>query len=192
VQIIRDEFPEALCLETNTGKETLEKLRATPYDIAIVDINMPDISGLDVIRQLKTEGIKTPILILTSQPEEQYAIRVLKAGASGFIGKEVAAEDLTTAIRKILAGRKYITESISEKMASDLSGDQQKAPHELLSNRELEVMKLLASGKTVSEISEVLFLSVPTISTYRNRILKKLNLRNNAELMHFAINLKLV
>jgi two-component system invasion response regulator UvrY len=192
VQIIRDEFPEAKCDETSGGRETLDKVRNNLYDIAIVDINMPDISGLDVIRQLKTEGNKTPILILTSQPEEQYAIRVLKAGASGFIGKEGAAEDLTTAIRRILAGRKYITESISEKMASDLSADQSKAPHELLSDREFEVMKLLASGKTVSEISELLFLSVPTISTYRNRILKKLNLRNNAELMHFAINLKLV
>jgi two-component system invasion response regulator UvrY len=192
VQIIQDEFPDANCEEAGSGKESLDKLRKASYDIAIVDINMPDVSGLDVLRQLKTEGNKTPILILTSQPEEQYAIRVLKAGASGFIGKEVAAEELTTAIRRILSGRKYITESISEKMATDLSSDQTKAPHELLSDREFEVMKLLASGKTVSEISEQLFLSVPTISTYRNRILKKLNLRNNAELMHFAINLKLV
>jgi two-component system invasion response regulator UvrY len=192
VQIIQDEFPEALCEEAGGGREALEKLRAKSYDMAIVDITMPEINGLDVIRQLKSEGNKTPILILTSQPEEQYAIRVLRAGAAGFIGKEVAAEELTIAVRKILSGRKYITESVSEILAGDLSADQTKAPHELLSDRELEVMRLLASGKTVSEISEILFLSVTTISTYRNRILKKLNLRNNAELMHYAISLKLI
>jgi two-component system invasion response regulator UvrY len=192
VQIILDEFPEAHCEEAGGGKEALEKLRSKSFDMAIVDITMPEINGLDVIRQLKTEGNKTPILILTSQPEEQYAIRVLKAGAAGFIGKEVAADELTLAVRKILSGRKYITESISEKLATDLSADQTKAPHELLSDREFEVMRMLASGKTVSEISELLFLSVPTISTYRNRILKKLNLRNNAELMHYAISLKIV
>ncbi|HXC05543.1 MAG TPA: response regulator transcription factor [Bacteroidia bacterium] len=192
VQIIKDEFPEAHCEETGGGRETLEKLRAKAFDIAILDITMPDVSGLDVIRQLKAENNKTPVLILTSQPEEQYAIRVIKAGAYGFIGKEVASEELTTAIRRILSGRKYITESLSEKLANDLSADTIKAPHELLSDREFEVMKHLASGKTVSEISELLFLSVPTISTYRTRVLKKLNLKNNAELMHYAVNLKLV
>ena len=191
IQIIHDGFPEAFCEEAGTGKEALEKLRIKAYDIAVIDITMPEMNGLELMRQLKTENNKTPILILTSQSEEQYAIRVLKAGASGFIGKEVAADELTNAIRKILSGRKYITESLSEKLASGLSSDTEKAPHELLSDREFEVMKLLASGKTVSEISELLFLSVPTISTYRNRILKKLSLKNNAELMHYAITLNL-
>ena len=192
ILIIREEFPDTVFDEAATGKEALEKLRLKPYDIAVVDISMPEISGLDVISQLKTENIKTPVLILTAQPEEQYAIRVLKAGASGFIGKEAAADQLTVAIRKIISGRKYISESVSEKLAGDLSSEPVKAPHELLSDREFEVMKLLASGKTVSQISEMLFLSVPTISTYRNRILKKLGVRNNAELMHYAINQKLV
>jgi two-component system invasion response regulator UvrY len=191
LQIIREEFPEAEFMEANTGQEALEKLRAGSYQIAIIDITMPELNGMDVIRQLKAENNKTPVLILTSHPEDQYAIRVLKAGAAGFIGKEVAAEELNTAIRKILSGRKYITESISEKMADDLSSDPTKAAHESLSDREFEVMTFLAAGKTVSEIAEVLFLSVPTVSTYRNRILKKLNVKNNAELMHYAISLKL-
>jgi len=192
MQIIREDFPDTLFEETGSGKEALEKLRAKSYDLAILDITMPEINGLDILRQLKSENNKIPVLILTSQPEEQYAIRVLKAGASGFIGKEVAADELATAIRKILSGRKYITESLSERLASDLSDGSSKAPHEMLSDREFEVMKHLASGKTVSEIAEALFLSVPTVSTYRNRVLQKLNLKNNAELMHYAITLKLV
>ncbi|MFI5149242.1 MAG: response regulator [Bacteroidia bacterium] len=192
VQIIRDEFPDAVCEETSGGRETLDRILNNNYDMAILDITMPDISGLDIVRQLKAGNNKTPVLILTSQPEDQYAIRVIKAGAFGFIGKEAAAEELCQAIRRILSGRKYITESLSEKLADDISSDPNKAPHELLSDREFEVMKLLASGKTVSEVSELLFLSVPTVSTYRTRVLKKLNLKNNAELMHYAITLKLV
>lgn len=192
VQIVCEEFNDAQCDEAETGKEALDKLRRNHYDIAILDITMPLMSGLDVIGQLKIENNKTPVLILTAHPEEQYAIRVLKAGAYGFLGKEVAADELTIAIRKILAGRKYITESLSEKLADDLSTDPVKAPHELLSDREFEVMRLLASGKTISEIGAGLFLSVPTISTYRNRILKKIGVKNNAELMRYAISQKLV
>lgn len=191
LQIIRDEFPDACFEEANTGREALEKLRTGTFAIAIVDITMPELNGLDVIRQLKAEQNKTPVLVLTSQSEDQYAIRVLKAGAAGFIGKEVAAEVLNTAIRKILSGRKYITETVSEKMAEDLSADSSQMPHESLSDREFEVMKSLAAGKTVSEIAGLLFLSVPTVSTYRTRILKKLNVKNNAELMHYVISQKL-
>jgi two-component system invasion response regulator UvrY len=192
VHFIKDDFPEAAFDEISSGKAALEKLRLNKYDIAILDISMPEMSGLDVVRQAKTENIQTPILILTSLPEEQYAIRVLRAGASGFIGKEMAGEELGLAIRKILSGKKYVSESLSEKLANDLSSDPGKAPHESLSDREFEVMKMLASGKTVSEIAEQLFLSVPTISTYRTRVLEKMHLKNNAELMHYAISQKLV
>ncbi len=192
IQIISDEFPQANFDQAVNGKEAMELLRSKKYDIAILDITMPELSGMDVVRQMKTEENKTPILVLTSHPEGQYAIRVLKAGASGFIGKEMAAEELTIAINKILSGRKYITQTLAEKIAGDLSNESTKAQHELLSDREFEVMKLIANGKTVSEIADKLFISVTTVSTYRTRVLDKLNLKNNSELMHYAMTQNLV
>jgi DNA-binding NarL/FixJ family response regulator len=152
---------------------------------------MPEMSGLDVVREAKTEGIRTPLLVLTTHPEEQYAIRVLKAGASGFLSKETAGDELINAFRKILAGKRYITESLAELLAGDLNHDHDKLQHECLSDREFEVFKHIALGKTVSEIAAVMFLSVPTISTYRRRILEKMNMKNNAEIMHYAVTLNL-
>ena len=192
IQIISDEFPNAIFDEAINGKEAMELLRGKKYDIAILDITMPELTGMDVVRQMKIEENKTPILVLTSHPEGQYAIRVLKAGASGFIGKEMAGEELTIAIHKILSGRKYITQTLAEKIAGDMSNDSNKAQHELLSDREFEVMKLIANGKTVSEIADKLFISVTTVSTYRTRVLDKLNLKNNSELMHYAMTQNLV
>jgi two-component system invasion response regulator UvrY len=191
ILIIKDEYPDALFDEAVDGKEALEKLRANQYDISILDITMPEMTGLEVVRQLQTDSIKTPVLVLTSHPEEQYARRVLKAGAAGFIGKEMAAEELILAIRKILRGKKYISESVSEQMATDLRDPDARDPHDLLSVREFQVMKLLANGKTVSEIAEELAIGIPTVSTYRNRVLEKMNLANNAELMRYAISQKL-
>lgn len=192
IQIITDEFPNANFDQAINGKEAMELLRSKKYDIAILDITMPELSGMDVVRQMKIEENKTPILVLTSHPEGQYAIRVLKAGASGFIGKEMAGEELTIAIHKILSGRKYITQTLAEKIARDMSSETNKAQHELLSDREFEVMKLIANGKTVSEIADKLFISVTTVSTYRTRVLDKLNLKNNSELMHYAMTQNLV
>lgn len=192
MKIISDEFLSVTFDEASNGKIALDKLKANKYDIAILDITMPEMSGLDVLRQVKAENITTPILILSSHPEEQYAIRILKAGASGFISKETAADELANAIRKITSGKKYITETLAEKIADNISDNPSKALHESLSDREFEVLKLLASGKTVSEIAEILFLSVPTISTYRSRILEKMNLKNNAELVHYAIKQNIV
>lgn len=192
IQIISDEFPNAIFDEAINGKEAMELLRSKKYEIAILDITMPELTGMDVVRQMKIEENKTPILVLTSHPEGQYAIRVLKAGASGFIGKEMAGEELTIAIHKILSGRKYITQTLAEKIAGDMSNDSNKAQHELLSDREFEVMKLIANGKTVSEIADKLFISVTTVSTYRTRVLDKLNLKNNSELMHYAMTQNLV
>ncbi len=187
IQIIKDEFPNADIEELNSGQEALQCLRIGTYDIAILDITMPGINGLEVVRQASAESLGTPMLVLTSLPEDQYALRVLKAGASGFIGKEKAAEELIAAIRKILSGRKYVTETLSEQMVSDLNTNPGEVPHETLSKREFEIMKLLASGKTVSEISTELDIAVPTVSSYRRRVLDKMNFKNNAELMRYVI-----
>lgn len=192
IQIISSEFLSSEIIETANGKEALEKLRSEEFSIAILDISMPEMSGLEVVRQVKIEKIKTPILILTSHPEEQYAIRVIKAGAHGFIGKELAVDELCKAIRKIQTGKKYISETLAEKLAGNLIDDNTKALHEQLSNREFEVFKLIGVGKTITEIAEILFLSVPTVSTYKSRILEKMHLKNTAELMHYAITKKIV
>jgi len=188
IQIIKEDFTDAKIEESSDGKEALHFLRTQEYNIAILDITMPLMSGLDVTKTAMAESIKTPILILTSHPEGQYALRVLRAGASGFIGKETAAEELTLAIRKIISGRKYITGSLAEKLADELLNERKKAIHETLSDREFEVMKLIADGKIVSEIAEILHLNVTTISTYRARILEKTGLKNNAELMHYVFS----
>lgn len=191
IQIIKEEFPQALIEEVSSGLEALDRLRLQSYSIAILDITMPGINGLDVVKQAASEALSSPMLVLTSLPEEQYALRVMKAGASGFIGKEKAGEELIAAIRKIISGRKYITESLSEQMAEGLSANPAQAPHETLSPREFEIMKLLASGKTVSEIALQLSIAIPTVSSYRRRVLDKMNFKNNAELMRYIISLKL-
>lgn len=192
IQIVNYEFPEAVFDEVSNGSDALAKLRTEQYAIAILDITMPDLTGLDVLRQIKSEEIKTPVLILTSHPEDQYAIRVIKAGASGFIGKEEAGEELTNAIRKILKGKMYITESLADILVNEIASNIAKQPHELLSDREFEVFKLIANGKTVSEIAAQLSISVPSVSTYRTRILDKMKLKNNAEMMHYAISRSIV
>jgi two-component system invasion response regulator UvrY len=189
IQIIREEFPHVLIEEASSGTEALEKLGSQPYDMAILDITMPGINGLDVVRQAKTGGVTTPMLVLTSLPEDQYAVRVLRAGAHGFIGKEKAGEEITNAIRKILSGRKYIPENVSEQMARDLSSGPAKPPHESLSSRELEIMHLLASGKTVSRIAKDLSIAITTVSTYRLRVFDKMNFKNNADLMRYVISI---
>jgi len=191
IQIIVDEFPDVFIEEASSGTEALTKLRLNPYDIAILDLNMPGMNGLEVVKRIKSESISTPLLVLTSLPEDQYALRVLKAGASGFIGKETAGEELIKAIQKIRSGRKYLTAALSEQIAQELTADPSKAPHELLSARELEILKLLASGKTVSEIAATLSIAIPTVSTYRSRILDKMNLKNNSELIRYAVSIPL-
>jgi DNA-binding NarL/FixJ family response regulator len=148
---------------------------------------MPGRSGLEALREIKQNSPKLPVLVLSNYPEDQYATRVLKAGASGYINKDTAPAELVKAIQKVLIGRKYITPSIAEKLASDLSSDSDKAPHELLTDREFDVMKLLASGKPILEIANMLSLSPTTISTYRARILDKMNMKSNADLTRYAL-----
>lgn len=185
--ILREEFPDSWFDESVSGNETIEKARTNQYDVIILDITMPGRNGLEILKQIKAEAIKTPVLVLSMHPEDQYATRVLRAGAAGFLSKETAAEELVIAIRKILSGRKYITGMVAEKLLAEPAGAY-KSPHEMLSDREFEVMRFIASGKTVTEIAGILSVSTPTISTYRTRILEKMQLRNNAELTHYAFS----
>jgi DNA-binding NarL/FixJ family response regulator len=152
---------------------------------------MPGRNGIETLKQIRTEGIKTPVLMLSMHSEDQYAIRVLKAGASGFLNKETATEELLLAVRKVLTGRKYITPTMAEKLIDTLE-DGQKPAYASLSDRELQVLQHIASGKTVTDIADQLSLSINTISTYRSRILDKLKLNNNAELTRYAIDNNLV
>ncbi len=191
-QILVDEFPSVIIDEVGNGNDLLENLRIQPYDIIILDISMPGRNGLDVLKQMKQEALKSPVLILSMHPEDQYAIRVLKAGAAGFLSKDIAAEELVNAVKKILSGRKYITETLAEKLALGVDLSDSKMQHEVLSDREFEVLKRIASGKTVSEIAGILHLSVATISTYRTRILEKMHFKTNAELTHYAISQGLI
>ena len=178
--------------EAGNGQEVLEHLKKKKYDVVLLDISMPGKNGLEILKELKTNYPKLPVLILSIYPEEQYAIRALKAGAAGYLTKESAPHELISAIRKISAGGRYISASLAEKLATYLNVDMTKSPHETLSDREHQVMRLIASGKTVSEIAESLNLSVKTISTYRTHILEKMKMKNNAEITQYAVQNKLV
>jgi len=173
--------------EASNGQEVFEKVWNNEYDLVLLDIAMPGTPGLEVLKRLKIEKPKLPVLVLSMYPEEQYAVRVIKAGASGYLTKESASEELITAIRRITGGRKYITSSIAERLADDLEPPAEKPLHDTLSDRELEVFRMMAAGKTTTQIAEELCLSVKTISTYRSRILEKMNMKTNAGLIHYAI-----
>jgi two-component system invasion response regulator UvrY len=178
--------------EASNGQEVLDKALKNEHDVILLDISMPGRSGLDILKQLKTERPRTAVLVLSMYSEEQYALRALKAGASGYLTKESAPDRLIEAIRKVSEGRKYISASVAEKLAFNLEMGEEKPPHENLSDREYQVMCMIASGKTVKEIAEELALSVKTISTYRTRILEKTGLKNNAALTHYAMQNRLV
>jgi DNA-binding NarL/FixJ family response regulator len=192
ILLLREEFPFAEITEASNSTEVLEKVKNKTWDIILLDISMPGRNGVDVLKQLRADSIKTPILMLSMHPEEQFALRVLKAGASGFLNKNSATEELIAAVHKVLSGRKYITPTLAEKLAESTLDANNKPLHESLSDREMQVFQLIASGKAVSEIAEEISLSVNTISTYRTRILEKLNLQNNAEITRYAIDNALV
>ncbi len=191
-QIISETQDMIVADEAGDGQEVLNKVRKDSFDMVLLDISMPGRTGLDILRELKAEKPRMPILVLSMYPEEQYAVRVLRAGASGYLTKESAPDELIAAIRKVSLGKKYITPSLAERLAFDLDIDSDKPLHETLSDREYQVLCLIASGKTVGEIAEKLSLSAKTISTYRARILEKMNMKNNAELTHYALQHKLV
>lgn len=191
-QILEDIPDISVVDEASNGKEVINKVGNKDYDLVLLDISLPGRSGLDVLKQLKTIKPKLPVLMLSMYPEEQYAIRSLRASASGYLTKESASDELIDAIRKVAKGRKYITSSLAEKLAFEMEIDAGKPIHETLSDREYQVMCMIASGKRVKDIAEILSLSIKTISTYRSRILKKMKMKNNAQLTHYAIKNGLV
>ncbi|QEC65936.1 response regulator transcription factor [Panacibacter ginsenosidivorans] len=191
-QILLDEFPTADVQEAADADILLKKVMKEEWDVVISDLSMPGRSGMEALQQIKLHNPKLPVLILSVHAEEHYAIRVLKAGASGYLNKESAPEELIKAIHRVLLGKKYITPSIAEQLASSLDKDNEKPLHEYLSDREFEVLKLLASGKAVSDIADQMSLSVTTVSTYRARIMAKMNLKTNADLTLYAIENKLI
>jgi two-component system, NarL family, invasion response regulator UvrY len=174
-------------LETASGAELLQKSADKHLDVIVLDISLPDMNGLDVIKALRAAGIAAGVLVLSMHPEEQYARRMLKAGASGYLQKDSPPEEFIAAIRKIAKGGRYVTAHLAERLAQDLDGRADKPAHELLSDREYQVLCLLASGKGVKEIAQELRLSAPTVSTYRARVFEKLGISSTAELVRYAI-----
>jgi len=191
-QILADEFKRASFNEARNGQEVLDSVWKQNYDVVVLDITMPGRSGLEVLKEIKKAKPKLPVLVLSMHPEDQFAMRVLKSGASGYMTKESAPAELVGAVKKIMAGGRHISTSVAELMASYITMDSSRPPHEQLSNREFQVMRMIASGKTVSEIARMLSLSVRTISTYRARILEKTGMKTNAELTHYAFQHSLV
>ena len=191
-QILAEAQDIEVAAEAEDGHKLLEKVREQGFDVVVMDITMPGLMGLDALKQLKSEHPQLPILILSIHPEEQYALRVLRAGAAGYLTKASAPDSLIGAIRKVYRGGNYVSPALAERLADELRGDITKMPHETLSDREYQVMCLIASGKTVTEIADQLALSVKTVSTYRSRILEKMRMKTNAELTHYAIEHKLV
>jgi DNA-binding NarL/FixJ family response regulator len=192
IEILNESFPSLEYFEASNSIETLQITRKETLDLILLDISMPGRNGLETLKQIRADGIQIPILILSVKPEDQYAIRVLKAGASGYLNKDSAPEELINAVNLILKGRKYISLNIVDKLAQSLSHPLDKPLYDTLSDRELQVLKFIASGKTVSEIGREISLTVNTISTYRARILDKLKLKNNAELTRYALDNSLV
>jgi len=191
-QILLEGFPTAYIEEVPDAEELIKKVLQGEWDVVISDLSMPGRSGLEALQQIKQVNAKLPVLILSIHPEEQYAIRVLKAGASGYLSKDSAPDELVNAVQRVLLGKKYITDTIAEKLASVLDQGSDRAAHENLSDREFSVLKMLAAGKSVSEIAESLFLSVTTVSTYRSRIMAKMNMKSNADLTLYAVEHKLL
>jgi len=190
--LISDAFAAAEFGEASNAEQALEQLRLKTWDIALLDVTLPGKSGLDLLKELKDGWPRLPVLVLSVHSEDQFALRALKAGAEGYMTKESVPEELVEATRRILAGGRYVSPTLAEKLASGVRKDSTKTPHETLSDREHEVMCYIASGKTVTEIARELSLSVKTISTYRTRILEKLDLRNSAEITRYAIQNGLV
>jgi DNA-binding NarL/FixJ family response regulator len=178
--------------EADNGQKALDLVRKQPWDVVILDITMPGKGGLEVLQELRHERPKLPVLVLSAHPEDQLALRLLKAGASGYLTKDKAPEVLLSAIKKILRGGKYVSESLAEKAVFQLASETTLSPHETLSDREFQVMRMIASGKSIKEIGKELFLSVRTVSTYRARVLEKMNMKSNADLIRYALLNKLV
>jgi two-component system invasion response regulator UvrY len=191
-QIVSDTHDMVIAAEASNGQEALNKALKDDYDIVLLDITMPDRSGLDILKEIKSKKPELPVLILSMHPEEQYAVRALKAGATGYLTKESAPDELIRAMRRVSEGGKYVTLSLAEKLASVLETDAEKPLHQVLSDREYQILCMIASGKRVKQIADELLLSVKTISTYRSRVLQKMKMNSNIELIRYAIQNRLV
>ena len=191
-EILMREMEGAVCGEAKDATETLARVQEGDWELVILDITMPGRSGLDALKDLKAARPRLPVLVLSMHPEDQYAKRILRAGASGYMNKESAPEELIKAVRKVLAGGRYVSAALAEKLASDLSEDAGQPIDEALSDREFEVLRMIGAGKTVGQIADELHLGLTTISTYRARLLEKMNMTTTAELMHYVVRNRLV
>ena len=191
-QILADTGDIVVAGDAASGLDAIKMMRAGKYDVLLLDISMPDRSGIEVLKQLRQEFPKLAVLMLSMHREDQYAIRSLKAGASGYLNKQSAPDELVNAIRQVAQGHKYISPALAQQLANQIGDDREVPPHETLSDREYQTLTMIASGKTVSEIAAELVLSVKTISMYRTRLLQKMKLRHNADLTHYAIKNNLV
>lgn len=191
-QILEENFEGADTDQASNGYEVMDRISANDYDLLLLDIAMPGLSGLDVLKQLRIKRPKLKVLVLSMYPEGQYAVRAIKAGASGYLTKRSASDELLEAIRRVSQGGIYVTAAIAEKLMFDLKPDTGKPPHELLSDREFQIFCMIASGKTVGTIADELNLSVKTVSTHRVHILEKMNMKNNAELTNYAIKYQVI
>jgi two-component system, NarL family, invasion response regulator UvrY len=191
-QILLEEYPSANIGEVADAETLVAQVMNNGWDIVICDMNMPGRSGLDALSQLKQVAPTIPVLIMSMYPEDQYALRVLKAGAAGYLGKDSIHDEIIKAVQTVLLGKKFITPTVAERLANAYRDDSAQQPHELLSDREFDVFKLLAAGKSVSEIASQLSLSSTTVSTYRARIIEKMNLRSNAALTRYAIEKNII
>jgi two-component system, NarL family, invasion response regulator UvrY len=191
-ETIREAFPRATFGEAKTAQETLESVRRQDWEMVILDISMPGRSGLDILDELKRLRPKMPVLFLSIHPEAQYARRALKSGAAGYLTKESIPEELQTAVRRVLAGGRYVSATLAERLAYDLGSKADTPVHELLSDREFQVLRMIASGKTVKEIADEISLSIKTVSTYRTRILEKTGMKTTADLIRYALQTQLV
>lgn len=191
-QILLDQYPFAVIGEAADAEELITNVIKGEWDVVVCDMSMPGRSGLDALQQIRQLAPKLPVLIMSMYPEDQYALRVLKAGASGYLGKETIHDDLIKAIETVMLGKKFITPSIAEKLADSINMQSNGALHEGLSDREFDVFKLIASGKSISDIAVQLSLSATTVSTYRSRIMEKMSMKNNAALTRYAIENSLI
>jgi two-component system invasion response regulator UvrY len=191
-ELLDDEFPGALFVELDNGEAAVSKVEDETFDVALLDLSMPGRGGLDALKEIRSRRPRLPVLVHSHHAEQQYAIRAIRAGARGYVTKDTAPEELVRAVREVVAGRRYMTPALAAQIASAISSDPDKEPHDILSDRELQVLRMMALGKTVRDIAKELGLSDKTISTYRTRVLEKLELRTTADLMRYAIKAKLV
>ena len=190
-EILSESFDDVIIDGTTTGYELMNNVRKNQYDLALLDISLPDINGLEVLKEINKKKPKLPVLIISMYPEEQYALRAIKAGARGYLTKRSASNELVLAVRKILSGKRYVSPVFAEKMLFEFESDAERPPHEGLSDRELQVLCMIGGGKAVNQIAQELHLSANTVRTYRTRILKKIGVNGTGELIHYAITHRL-